>query len=257
MKILNLLLILATLITACEEDSISKDSDKADNQNSKNWNTNGLELPKTSENHEVIKYSHYTVSYKETYELANWVAYELTKDELNGEIERTDNFRPDSNVSTGTATVEDYKGSGYDRGHLMPAADCTFDEIAMSESFYFTNIAPQVSGLNRGEWKTLEEDFRNLAMEHDTIWVVTGPIFDEIIEYIGENEVAVPMYYYKAGIYKVDGEYEAETYILPNTAIDNDIPMSDFRISVDSLENRIGYDLFYQLPDEIENEVED
>lgn len=214
-------------------------------------NTNSLELPAFTGNYQIRYYEHFTVSYNEKYELANWVAYELTKDELEKNYDRTDDFRPDPEIITGTANANDYSGSGYDRGHLMPAADCTWNLTAMTESFYYTNIAPQVVGLNRGEWSELEEDFRDLAMLHDTIWIVTGPIFDSIIEYIGDNNVAVPGYYYKAGLYKVNNQFITEAYILPNESIDNNIQMSSFKVTIDSLEKRIGFDLFHKYDQQI------
>lgn len=254
-----LLIIIIIFVISCHEENNTSSTEPDDN-NPKDtievaFSTDSLEVP-TIKDGEIIYHSHYTLSYNEENELANWVAYELVKEELVKNHKRTNDFRPDPKVSTGTAEDEDYQGSGYDRGHLMPAADCTWELTAMSESFFYSNIAPQVAGLNRGEWSSLEEDFRDLAIAHDTVWIVTGPIFDSNIEVIGKNEVAVPGFYYKAGLYKENDLWKSKAYILPNTPIDNEIDMESFRVTIDSLENRIGYDLYPKLEDFIEEEIE-
>jgi endonuclease G len=89
---------------------------------------------------------------------------------------RKDNFRSDPKVKTGSAALSDYKGSGYDRGHLAPAADFKWSATAMSESFYMSNMSPQVPGFNRGIWKNIESTVRNWAVENDEIYIVTGPV---------------------------------------------------------------------------------
>ena len=111
-------------------------------------------LPSYNSTDEIIHHTAYTLKYDEKYEQADWVAYKLTKDMLaHQKAKRTENFRPDPMVPTGSATPEDYKGSGYDRGHLCPAGDMIFDGTAMSETFYMSNMSPQRAGFNRGIWK--------------------------------------------------------------------------------------------------------
>lgn len=117
-----------------------------------------------SPDNQVVKHTFFALSYANSYEQAEWVAYELTKSHLIGKAEeRSGNFRPDPGVKLGSAAPDDYQGSGYDRGHLAPAADMAFDKTAMSESFFMSNMSPQEPGFNRGIWKELEGHVRDFA----------------------------------------------------------------------------------------------
>ena len=118
-------------------------------------------LPSQQSNGQIVHHANYTLQYNEEHEQASWVAYRLTSHHLqNPSTKRKDNFRSDPKVKTGSATLSDYKGSGYDRGHLAPAADFKWSSTAMSESFYMSNMSPQVPGFNRGIWKKLESKIR-------------------------------------------------------------------------------------------------
>ncbi|MDZ7792136.1 MAG: DNA/RNA non-specific endonuclease [Spirochaetia bacterium] len=125
-----------------------------------------------------MRHTGYTLSYSEEHEQAEWVAYKLTIEELQGDVERTDNFREDKKVDTETASLSDYRGSGYDRGHLAPAADFSWSEEAMSDTFYLSNMSPQKPGFNRGIWRSLESQVREWAIRDKALLVVTGPVFE-------------------------------------------------------------------------------
>ena len=114
-------------------------------------------------NGELVHHPYYSHSYSEQYEQAEWVFYEIKKERVLGLVRRTDNFRSDEKISTNSATLSDYKGSGYDRGHLAPAGDMSFNYTAMSESFYMSNMSPQHPSFNRGIWKMLESLVRELG----------------------------------------------------------------------------------------------
>ena len=113
-------------------------------------------IPELSDNEKVIHHSAMSLSYNEEYEQANWVAHMVTKDIKDGKVKRTNDFRIDPNVSSGTAVKDDYWYSGYDRGHLAPSADFRWSRKALSESFYYSNMSPQVPELNREVWAKLE-----------------------------------------------------------------------------------------------------
>ena len=147
-------------------------------------------------NGELVHHRYYSLSYSEQHEQAEWVFYEIKKERVLGLISRTDNFRSDNSVSTNSATLSDYKGSGFDRGHLAPAADFSFSTTAMSESFYMSNMSPQNPSFNRGIWKNLESLVRTWGT-NNSIYVVTGPILDDCSTTIGTNNVCIPEYYYK------------------------------------------------------------
>lgn len=210
-----------------------------------------LELPKDDD---IIKYKAFTLSYNEEYEQAEWVAYVLTCSETKGKIKRTDNFREDERIMTGSASDQDYKRSGYDRGHLMPAADNSWDLAAMKESFLYSNMSPQEPSFNRGIWKELEEQVRDWACTFDSIYVITGPIFTNNMKRIGPNKVAVPPYYFKALLYYSSNKTEAIAFILPNEKSNKEI--YQYVVTIDSLESQINFDLFYKLNDEFENTIE-
>ena len=154
-----------------------------------------LEIPMMKGDIPIIRHLGYSFQYSEKHEQAFWVAYELTKKETEKAFERTNEFIPDPSVSTGTATVGDYSKSGYDRGHLAPAADMGWSAQAMKESFYFSNMSPQEPGFNRGIWKKLEEQVRTWAKAYDSIYVVTGPVLKDGLVQLGPNGVSIPKYY--------------------------------------------------------------
>ena len=216
-------------------------------------------LPEISQKDEVIHHSYYTLSYNEYHEQANWVAYKLTSDMIqNGSYNRTDNFRPDYKVKNESSQLSDYKGFGYDRGHLCPAGDMKISKMAMSESFYMSNISPQVPSFNRGIWKSLESIVRTWAIENDEIYIVTGPILSEEFAFlgsIGSNSVSIPKYYYKVILDYKKPELKGIGFILENTK--GQLPLVSYAISIDNIEELTGIDFFPSLPDTIENIIEE
>lgn len=209
-----------------------------------------ISIPKSKG--EIVKHTYYTLSYSEANEQAEWVYYKLSSEMLLGTQERTDNFRIDSLVSTGSATLSDYSGSGYDRGHLCPAGDMTISKTAMSESFYLSNMSPQNPSFNRGIWETLESIVRNIAKSEKEIYLVTGPIFKNNKGTIGINEVTVPGYYYKV-IYSPSNQ-KMIGFVLPNEKGTKDI--TNYAIIIDSIESYTGIDFFPLLSDELEKKLE-
>ena len=217
-------------------------------------NPDALDLPLMKGNIPVIKHLGYAFQYSEKHEQAFWVGYELTKKETEKAFERTNEFIPDPSVSTGTATVGDYAKSGYDRGHLAPAADMGWSQQAMTESFYFSNMSPQVPGFNRGIWKNLEEQVRTWAKAYDSIYVVTGPVLKDGLVQLGPNGVSIPKYYYKVILDNTGDDAKAIGFLMPNEASKE--PLEKFAVSVDQVEQETGIDFFNKLPDSRENAFE-
>lgn len=206
---------------------------------------------------QVIEYRDYVLSYVEEHEQAEWVAYILTRENLEKPWnKRSDNFLPDDRVKTGSATPTDYRGSGYDRGHLVPAADMAYDAASMEETFLMSNISPQSRNFNKGIWRELEELTRNWAKNFNEIYVVTGPVLSqEPKAYIGENEVSVPTAYFKVLLDLADPEQKAIGFIIPNQVSFE--PLYDFVATVDEVEALTGIDFFPDLmPDELEEALE-
>jgi endonuclease G len=217
-----------------------------------------LEIPLVLKGEKIIHHTGYSFVYSEDHEQAKWIAYVLNNKELDGIVDRSDNFREDPFVSSGSADYSDYAKSGYDRGHLAPAADMKWSEKAMSESFYYSNMSPQLPAFNRGIWKKLEEKVRDWALENDSILIVTGPILpsknEKKLATIGPNSVTVPAYYYKAILDFKKEKSKSIAFILPNQG--SKMPLQSFMVSIDYLEKFSEIDFFYKLDDKIENNVE-
>ena len=213
-----------------------------------------LEFPSLKDSTQLIKHLGYVLEYNEACEQAAWVAYSLTKQETSGIIERGDNFTVDPQVKTGSANKVDYLKSGFDRGHLAPAADMKWSEQAMDESFYFSNMSPQLPSFNRGIWKRLEEKMRDWAIIYDSILIVTGPVLNSSLTKIGPNEVCVPTHYYKVILDFKKTQSKAIGFIMPNSGSKEDL--RSFAVSVDSVEQITGLDFFYQLKDTFELKLE-
>lgn len=216
--------------------------------------TNDIGLPKITNKDLIVMHLGYTLSYNEKHEQANWVAYELTAKETTKVAERSNDFRPDGAVRTGSATNDDYQGSGYDRGHLAPAADMGWSNQAMEESFFYSNMSPQVPSFNRGIWKKLEEQVRQWAIDNKKIYVVTGPILEDNLPTVGPNKVSVPRYYYKVILDYTEPELKGIGFVLPNAS--STLPLQSFAVPIDSVERKTGINFFSALPDEQEQTIE-
>lgn len=216
----------------------------------------GLEVPLLEEGETLTIHSGFALAYDEEHEQPRWVAYNLTRDEVYGVHARQDDFRPDPSIRTGSATLDDYRGSGYDRGHLIPAADLSWSEQSMSDSFYMSNMSPQDPDFNRGIWAGLEAVVRNYAVTEGSVYVVTGPVLtDGPYERIGENKVSVPKYYFKVILDYTDPEKKAIGFLLPNEG--SRVRLERFATSVDDIEAYAGIDFFPQLPDDEEAALEE
>lgn len=217
-----------------------------------------LELPQliVERNQQVIVHTSYTVSYNHDWRIPNWVAYELTDQELIGDQERSNRFVPDPLVEGDPVVTKDYSNSGYDRGHMAPAADMKWSEQAMKESFYLTNICPQNHNNNAGDWKDLEEMGRDLAHQYNSIYICCGPIVTDVSTTIGTvRKIVVPQAFYKVFLrQKADGSWTSIGFVMPNAP--GNRPLMTYMLSVDEVEQQTGIDFFYNLPDSIENIVE-
>ncbi len=202
----------------------------------------------------VVVHTYFALGYAEAHEQAAWVAYELTPEEVAVNLAREGNFREDPLVPTGSASLNDYRQSGYDRGHLAPVGDMNFDSVAMEESFYMSNISPQKRAFNGGIWSRLENQVRTWATEKGGLYVVTGPVLGQAKRYIGENQVTVPDFFYKVLLDERGGESRMIALVVPTTAKDEDLRA--FVEKVDNVEAYTGIDFFPALDDDLEERLE-
>lgn len=224
-----------------------------ENDESLNLEDNILFHP-TSTTGQIIKHTYYIVSYSEKDEQPEWVAYKIANTNFNNHIARTNDYREDPYIKSGSATPNDYSDSGYDMGHLAPAKTMSKNLTSMSESFYLTNICPQTPSFNRGIWKRLEEKVRYWAAINDSIYEVTGPILDHPIGHIGENNVTVPRAFYKALLRFKNGKVKGIGFIMPNEKSDKSI--YSYAVAIDEIEEMTGIDFYYKLDKPIQNSVE-
>ncbi len=213
-----------------------------------------LEIPATTSKDKIIKHAGYTVLFNDKNKQAKWVAYELTKDETTANFTRTDAFLLDPQLKSNQADQKDYYSSGYDRGHLAPAADMSYSPTTMEESFYYSNICPQEPSFNRGIWKRLESLVRAWAIENSAIYIVTGPVFKNSNSTIGPHKILVPTYFYKVILDYTEPEIKGIGFIMPNSA--STAPLQTFAVTIDSVERYTGIDFFPSLPDDQEAAIE-
>jgi len=206
---------------------------------------------KPTHNGELVQHTHYSLSYSEQHEQAEWVFYEIKKERILGLVNRTDDFRSDKSSNISSASLDDYKLSGYDRGHMAPAEDFSFSASAMSESFYMSNMSPQLPHFNRGIWKDLEDLIRKWG-HNSNLYVVTGPVFGSCNSTIGSNNVCVPESYYKV-IYDPSAK-KMIAFILPNEK--GTKSLKEYVCTTDYLQKITNIDFFPILEEKLERKLE-
>jgi endonuclease G len=205
---------------------------------------------------EIIHRQYYTLSYNEDHEVPNWVSYELDHYKLQNCVKRANRFKEDPLVSTGSTNSEDYRGSGFDRGHLLPAGDMKFSKQAMSDTFYFSNMSPQPPRFNRLRWAKLESLMRAWALKYKKIWIVTGPVLENNLPTIGkDNVVSVPNLYFKVILRKIGTKFEGIGFLMST-----DTPHAELKAyvtSINEVEAVTNIDFFQFLDDEVEHTAEE
>ena len=204
----------------------------------------------------------YALAYDARVKIPIWVQYYVTREDLAGTSVRSNDFRPDTSIPRGSRSeLSDYRGSGYDRGHMAPAADMKRSDEVMSESFFLSNMSPQVGqGYNRGIWRVLETAVRDWINQRGSLTLITGPIFtinQSRVNYgvIGSNNVAVPNSFYKIVVDHSSDDVEVLAFIMPNENLSGR-ELREFLVSVDEIEGLTGLDFLSNLPDDIERTVE-
>jgi len=207
--------------------------------------------PVCNEKVEVIYHEAIILGYNEKHEQAQWVSHIILPDVEKGNVSRTNNFRKDKLVTSGTASKADYWYSGYDRGHLAPSADFRWSKTALSESYFYSNMAPQLPELNRERWAELENAIREYVIENKIqVYVVTGGILHDSLPVMRnqdrENEVSIPNLFYK--VILDNSNHRGIGFVMPNGICD--YPIMSYAISIDSVEVLTGINFFSKIKDE-------
>ncbi|MDE6010500.1 MAG: DNA/RNA non-specific endonuclease [Muribaculaceae bacterium] len=199
-------------------------------------------------------YEGFTLSFNRSNGTPDWVGWELLGSETEGDVQRKNNFWADRDVP-GSPTPDDYRNSGYDKGHLCPAADQKWSDRAMTDCFVMTNMTPQTHALNGGAWNTLEGKERIWAKRDSALIIVAGPIYAETdTERIGKSGVRVPSAFFKVLLAPYVKEPRAIGFVYPNMAAPGN--MQNYAMSVDEVEELTGLDFFSTLPDDLEQRIE-
>lgn len=226
-------------------------------------------IPTIGLDEELILHSAMALVYDEHHEQAKWVAHIITADVASGNIGRSNDFRVDPKIKTGSTVEEDYflkelqsdgtftyDGYGFDRGHLAPSADFRWSAEALSESYYYSNMSPQRPDFNRISWALLEDMLRDYSTRHqDTeLYVITGPILHEGLPVVERsvNKLTIPEFYYKIALNK--SNEHAIAFLMPNTLCE--YPIEYYAVSIDSIESLTGIDFFPALDDGLEKRLE-
>lgn len=199
-------------------------------------------------------YEGFTLSFNPANGTSDWVGWELLASEVEGTEQRSNNFWADTEIE-GSPTPADYRRSGYDKGHLCPAADQKWSRQAMNDCFVMTNMTPQDHALNTGAWNTLENKERLWAKRDSALIIVAGPVYtDSDKKRIGETGVRVPSAFFKVFLAPYVEHPRAIGFVFPNMTSPGN--MENYSMSVDKVEEITGLDFFSNLPDDLEKEIE-
>lgn len=206
--------------------------------------------PEWNQEAQVVEHKAMVLGYSEEHEQAAWVSHIILPDIETGNVSRTNDFRQDKLVTTGSSAKDDYWNSGYDRGHLAPSADFRWSHVALSESYFYSNMAPQLPELNREKWAELEDLIRDYVIDkHEQVYVVTGGVLAEelpVMQNEGrKNEVSIPKLFYKVVLDYSGDEKHAVAFLLPNGECPD--PILTYAVSVDSVEILTGINFFPNL----------
>lgn len=185
----------------------------------------------------LISHDAYTVSYNTTTMCPNYVAWHLTEQRTIGTAERLTTFKVEPDLPLQYQIKHaDYTNSGYDRGHMCPAADNKCSVEYMTQSFYMSNVSPQTAMLNRGDWESLEEKCREWVKTCSDLYIVCGPIFDnQLPQYIApanRPKVSVPDRFFKV-VLSLSGTPKAIGFIYYNDETKKS--MRDYTVTIDEI----------------------
>lgn len=226
-------------------------------------------IPELLEGEELICHSAYCLVYNEDHEMAKWVAHILSREIVHGNVSRTNDFREDSLIITGSAQEADYftkekletgkyeyDGYGYDRGHLAPSADFRWSEKALSESYYYSNMTPQLPEFNREIWADLESFLRAYIYNNPNkdLYIITAPVLTDDLpkQSRSVNNMSIPELHYKIAV-----DFEDEkgiAFLIPQNH--DDYPIETYVVSIDSIEALTGINFYPNLTQEQESRIE-
>ena len=199
----------------------------------------------------IIHHYGHSLSYDPEAMIPRWTAYTLYAGDMEGDAIRPQRFSPDPAPELAGFPLAEhwhYSRSGWVRGHMVPAGDLKYDQLAMNDSFLTTNVCPMDQGFNNGIWKRLEEKVRKLAYKFDHIYIITGPVIGENRHgKVGESNILVPDAFYKALLVPYKGSYLSIGFYMPNETAPKGAKLRDFAVTLAELENITGRIFFASI----------
>ncbi len=205
----------------------------------------------------------YVLEHSRADKIPLWVAEHATKAEVSGNLPRENAFAADPKLAgKPRAELTDYRRSGFDRGHMAPAGNQTVDRVLKRETFYLSNMVPQVGPtFNQGIWRELEEKVRQWTIARGETWIISGGMFydpleenpataDGLIPYdtIGENQVGVPTHTYKIVMAKnAQGQWESIAFVMANKKYAKPYRLHLYITTIDWIEQRTGINFFPEI----------
>ena len=198
----------------------------------------------------------FLLAYSSIYKTPIWVIEHLTAEKAQGNLSISKKFQPDPDLKKGErAELDDYKNSGYNRGQMAPVANMKWNQQAMDESLYLSNVVPWVGERRKhGILKSIEERVLDLAINRGALYIFTGPIYEDgMIKTIGSNKVAVPTHIFKIiyDPYKV----EAIAFIMPNEE-PSTANMHTYLVTIRDIERKTGLNFLSNLNENFRTVIE-
>lgn len=196
-------------------------------------------FPSSKGHIETICRQRFAAGFSAEHKISLWVSELLLKENLlKPEVKRSDDFQPDPSIklSRQSSSIA-FRNSGYDRGHLVPFENVADDKIAAKESFYFTNIVPQVPAQNRGIWKSLENKARKIALQEGRVYIITGVIIDSTTLKMSDG-TTIPSEMWKVII--IPGKKLYDAYLIPNSDTVRTLNINRFRVTIREIEQKTG-----------------
>lgn len=206
----------------------------------------------------VLSNPSYVTGYSESLRSPVWVVYRAGGAERKVPGRRPERFLVDRRTQA-RVLPDEYVQSGYDRGHLAPnlAMALWHGTDAQRQSFFMSNVVPQRPAFNSGSWRRIEERIaRNYPARFEEVWVVCGPVSAEPLARLRPGGVAIPSALFLIVLDETDGRWRAQAFIVPQDAAGESDEWRNYRVSIDEIERRVGFDFFADLPDAVEAPLE-
>ncbi len=200
---------------------------------------------------QFIEHNYYSLCYSYSDKQAFWTYHKLNDKMVKGRTKRSKRFRPDPQLKKAIVYKRDFKGTGFNRGHLVPAGDMKLNKTSMRETFYMSNMSPQRGVLNQKIWNTLEIKIRSWVKRAGPFEIVTGPVLEPGLKKT-RSGLSIPNWYYKIVYSKKKDSMIA--FLMENKRHKNDL--RPYVVSVDEIEEITGFDYFPDLEDKHEARLE-